>query len=338
MKIVDIRRSIQTLKVYPGSALRVSEGVARGDAISFADELVMDDYYTLSQGAERETLHVALGPRLKTFRIQDQSPIGHPGNGVVLDSCITLMDNSGTTCEALILVEISDNMAESVYVLPLAPLEADHAYRLVGIDRHSATRRFAQIACVSFGKGTRITMADGNQRPIEDLRPGDLVLTRDNGVQPLRWLGVSTLRASGAFAPVLIRAGALNNAGDLLVSPDHRIMVYQREDKIGAGRPDILVKVRHLVDGDAISRQVGGHVEYYQMLFDHHEIIYAEGIASESLYIDHQTRELLPDEVASHISHLAPEDAEPVSAHYEVAESLLSKPDAIELLRRASTS
>ena len=66
---------------------------------------------------------------------------------------------------------------------------------------------------------TRITMATGAQVPVEDLRPGDRILTRDDGPQPLRWIGQRTTRASGLFAPVLIRAGTLNNARDLVVAP-----------------------------------------------------------------------------------------------------------------------
>jgi hypothetical protein len=49
----------------------------------------------------------------------------------------------------------------------------------------------------------------------------------------------------GEFAPIVITKGALHNENDLPVSPDHRLFVCQREDKLGAGRSEVLVKVRH---------------------------------------------------------------------------------------------
>jgi hypothetical protein len=81
--------------------------------------------------------------------------------------------------------------------------------------------RFAEIARVSFTRGTRITMSSSVQVPIEDIRVGDNVLTRDYSPQSVRWIGETTLRAVGEFAPVVIRNGALHNANNLILSPDH---------------------------------------------------------------------------------------------------------------------
>jgi len=175
-------------------------------------------------------------------------------------------------------------------------------------------------------------MASGAQVLIEALRVGDRVLTRDDGPQAVRWIGQTTLRATGAFAPVTIRKGALHNENDLIVSPDHRLFVYQRQDHLGAGRPEVLVKVRHLINGTSVVQLDGGFVEYYQLLFDDHQIIFAEGIAAESLLIDPRTRAALPEGVAG-TGHRPRRHL-----NYEVQESLLSGPDAVALLRRASGS
>ena len=101
----------------------------------------------------------------------------------------------------------------------------------------------------------------------------------------------------GEFALIGITKGALQNENDLLVSPDHRLFVYQREDKLGAGRSEVLLKVRHLVNGSTVYQRDGGFVDYFQLLFDDHQIIYAEGIAAESLLIDPRTRTAVPDQV-----------------------------------------
>ncbi|KPP87139.1 MAG: Hint domain [Rhodobacteraceae bacterium HLUCCA08] len=328
----------QTLPVYPAEEFRVTDGVAEGDAISFADELVMDDIYQLRKGAVRRPLTLAIDTDRAPFRVHERSEAGTPGNVVHLDSCVTLMASDSTTYEALILVEVDGTEAVETYLLPLARLAEAADYRLVGADRRTATTRFAEVACVSFARGTHIALASGRQVPIEDLAVGDRVLTRDDGAQEIRWIGQSTFRAVGDFAPVVIREGALFNSRDLVLSPDHRIFVYQRRDRIGAGRAEVLVKVRHLINGDTVYQKDGGFIDYFQLLFDDHQIIYAEGIAAETLLIDQRTRVALPDEVNDRLARHLPGHSDRQHLDYEVAETLLSTPDAVALLRRASSN
>ena len=323
----------QSLQVFRADSFSCSDGVAEGEALSFADELVMDDVYMLANGARRERLSLVLGDGPRSFTIGAKSGVGAAGRRVHLDSCLTLMAPDSTTCEILILVEVENGGVEDIYLLPLAPLTAETEYRLVGFDREIAARRFAEVACVSFCRGTHITMASGEQRRIEDLRVGDKVLTRDDGPQAIRWIGQTTVRAIGAFAPIVIRKGTLHNENDLWLSPDHRIFVYQRQDRLGAGRAEVLVKVRHLVNGTSVIQEDGGFMDYFQLLFDQHQIIYAEGIAAESLLIDQRTRPALPSGAADRGRH-------EYRAHlnYEVSERLLSSGDTVEKLRRASRS
>ena len=69
----------------------------------------------------------------------------------------------------------------------------------------------------------------GKLKPIEELEVGEKIITRDKGVQEIRGIGQSTMRATGYFAPVVIKAGALNNMHDLVVSLEHRPFVCQRQ-------------------------------------------------------------------------------------------------------------
>lgn len=332
--MTDERHLIQSVPVLLADAFTVTDGVAYGEMLTFADELVLDDVYQLSAQAKPMALSLEAKTVGGQFSIAAGSQAGFPGSDIFLDCCITLMGTDSKTFEALILVEVVGGGVEAVYLLPLASLRPKQSYRLVGIDRQIATTRFAEVASVSFTRGTHITMASGAQVLIEDIRVGDRVLTRDDGPQMVRWVGETTVRAVGDFAPVVIRRGALHNANDLVVSPEHRLFVYQRQDRLGAGRHEILVKVRHLVNGDTVVQQVGGFVDYFQLLFDQHQIIYAEGIAAESLLIDPRTRAALPDHLDgdvrkghAHRNHL----------DYEVRESLLSQGDAVALLRKASS-
>ena len=68
-------------------------------------------------------------------------------------------------------------------------------------------------------RGTGITLSTDALKPIEELEVGEKIFTRDKGVQEIRWIGQSTMHATGDFAPVVIKAGALNNMHDLVVSP-----------------------------------------------------------------------------------------------------------------------
>lgn len=325
-------RSLQKLPVFRAAGFAVTDGVAKGDPISIADELVLDDVYQLSDTASRCSISVLDAAVAARFEIAPGTGAGRVGNTLHLDCCLTLMAPDSTTYEALVLVEVEDGAVAEVYLLPLATLALRTDYRLVGIDRHAATTRLAQVACVSFTRGTHITLASGAQVRVEDLAVGDKVLTRDDGAQAIRWIGQNTLRAVGDFAPVVIAKGVLHNENDLVMSPDHRIFVYQRQDRLGAGRAEVMVKVRHLINGETVRQVDGGFVEYFQLLFDDHQIIFAEGIAAESLLIDPRTRAAMPTGARIGADH-----AHRMHQDYEVQESLLSRPDVVELLRRASS-
>lgn len=328
---------VRHLSVFRGADMCVTHGVNEGDPLTDAAELVLEDVYELAPTARPLRLAIVADEAAGAFRISPATEVGRPGTPLYLDSLLTFMRPSGETREALVFVEVdaqSGTIAE-VYLHPLAPIGVKTGCTLVTIDREQARSRLAATASVAFTRGTRITMAGGRQVPIEEIRPGDRVLTRDSGVQVVRWTGLQTLRASGAFAPITIAAGTLNNTGDLVVSPNHRLFVYQRIDALRAGRKEVLVRADLLVNGTSVTREEGGFVDYFQILFDKHEIIYAEGIAAESLFVDTTTTPALPEAVRQRLASSAA--SRPVPGH-ELREADLKKgTNAAELLRRAST-
>lgn len=325
---------VQSIPVYRADDFCVINGANLHDAISISDDLTDGDIYNLSPNAQRVRLSLRTDDD-GILLIASETEVGALGAMVFADCTVTLMSPDGLTSEAIVLVELDpEGMIAATFFLPLAPLDAKTDYALVGFDTENARNKLAEVACVAFAMGTHITLSTGEQRKIEDLRVGDRVLTRDDGIQEIRWIGRSTVRAQGPFAPILIRKGALHNENDLILSPDHRLFIYQRADTLGAGRSELLVKVRHLVNGETVIRSEGGFVDYFQLLFDQHQIIYAEGIAAESLLVDNRTRAALPDELSSALREHA------ISGHLdlEVQEQLLKRPDTAALLRRASTS
>ena len=124
------------------------------------------------------------------------------------------------------------------------------------------------------------------------------ILTRDHGAQTLRWVGKVTLRAQGQFAPVIVAPGALGNLNARVLAPLHRIFLYQRGDARLAGRAEVLVQARHLVDGARILQREGGFATYYSLAFDAHQIVYAEGVPVESLLVSRAIVQRLPGELA----------------------------------------
>jgi len=334
--ISAIAKPAASLPVYHGRDMTCMHGANEGDDLTFADELSLDDSYWFADTPTQLRLGIESSDQGE-ITVGEDTGTGTPGAALHLDSCLTFMSPEGTTTEVLVLVEV-DRFGDvsSVYALPLATLSPRTDYTLVGINRDDAARKFAEVACVSFTRGTKITLASGAQKKIESLKIGDRVLTRDNGVQEVRWIGHSTVRAVGEFAPISIRKGALNNDHDLVVSPDHRLFIYQREDAIGVGRKEVLVKARHLVNGDTITRQDGGFVEYFQLLFDQHEIIYAEGIAAETLLVDTRTRAALPPELDEVLAKALPDHDRAGHMDFEIQSTLLDTPDAAQKLVNAS--
>ncbi|MBC2837695.1 Hint domain-containing protein, partial [Paragemmobacter straminiformis] len=158
---------------------------------------------------------------------------------------------------------------------------------------------------VCFTRGTRIMTATG-ERPIEELGPDDLVLTMDHGYQPIRWIGSTTVAATGRFAPVAIAAGVLGNARELRVSPQHRMLLTGWHAELLFEDAEVLVAARMLVNDTTIRPVEGGTVDYFHMLFDTHEIVYAEGAPSESFHPGQQGWGALAEEAKDEILTLFP--------------------------------
>ncbi|MEZ5793498.1 Hint domain-containing protein [Albidovulum sp.] len=150
-----------------------------------------------------------------------------------------------------------------------------------GSDTQVVTITIHGVPC--FSGGTRILTPQG-ERAVEDLAVGDLVVTRDHGPQPVLWLGSRTVPAEGDLAPIRIAAGVHGNRRDLIVSPQHRIVVAGWEAELHYGRAEVLVAAKHLLDGARVTRLPGGEVTYYHVMFDRHEVIFAEGAATESFF------------------------------------------------------
>jgi Hint domain len=283
--------------VHPARDLPVVSGANLGDPIAPEGASEPGDVYRPRPGAQPYRLRLA---RMAdgSDRVAEGSELGRPGDAVRPVAEITLIGSDGEQVEALLL-DLGNGGGD--YLLPLSPLVQRREYTLLRIGPADEGLPLTDLICVSFAAGTRVTLADGRQERIEQLAPGASILTRDHGPQPVRWIGKATLRARGGFAPVVILPGVLGNDAELIVSQHHRLFIYQRGAYRIGGVAEILVQAKHLVDGEAILRREGGFVDYYSLIFDRHEIIFAEGIAAESLMVNEATVAQLPPELAGEI-------------------------------------
>ena len=212
---------------------------------------------------------------------------------------------SGDLQDEYLLPKVDGNWQTetALYSLPGAtsPLVVGQSYVRAGAGTNVDTEI---LPC--FVAGTSIQTANGEQK-VENLSVGDMVVTVDHGPQPIRWIGYTTRTAQGKMAPILIEKGTLGNARDLLVSPQHRILVQGWQAELLFGSCDVLVPAKALLSDQRIRRKLGGDVCYYHVLFDQHEIIYSEGIPSESFHPTHKNISGFASECREEILELFPE-------------------------------
>ncbi|SEP56658.1 Hint domain-containing protein [Thalassovita taeanensis] len=140
-----------------------------------------------------------------------------------------------------------------------------------------------------FTPGTTIATPRG-ERLVEELREGDRIITRDNGIQEIRWVGARQmtgleLARAPHLKPVLIRAGALGNdlpERDMLVSPNHRMLVNNDKAALYFEEREVLAAAKHLIGGAGIQEVNVVSTTYIHFMFDQHEVVLSNGAWTES--------------------------------------------------------
>lgn len=146
------------------------------------------------------------------------------------------------------------------------------------------------LICVT--QGTLIRTPDG-LRPVEEIQPGDLVWTADNGPRPVRWIGHRHLTPQDLIEhdwlhPISFAPGALGPdvpARRMRVSPQHRILVKDWRAELMFDTPEVLIPAKALVNGKGVTQDSSGDaLTYYHLLFDDHEVIETDGALTESFH------------------------------------------------------
>ncbi|WP_298850010.1 Hint domain-containing protein [uncultured Ruegeria sp.] len=274
------------------------------------------------------------------FDNEDGDDLTQTGTVTTLDGSTTFLSGSIYLEESYILskpgggtitvyrVEVDGSLGGYITSEPLVP-GTTYSMNIVNVTPTNApdtTDPNAIIDVPCFVAGTLIRTPDGDVA-IETLSAGDEVLTLDHGIQRIRWIGARSLDASDLakkpmLCPIRIAAGSLGcnlPNRDLLVSPQHRMMLRSSIAVRMFDSEEVLVPARKLVSIPGISvEETVQDVTYYHILFEQHEIVFAEGAPSESLYTGAQALKGFHPEALAEIAALFPEltspDHNPVSA------------------------
>ncbi|WP_102223254.1 Hint domain-containing protein [Acidimangrovimonas sediminis] len=165
-----------------------------------------------------------------------------------------------------------------------------------------------------FTPGTLIATPKG-ERLVEDLVPGDKVITRDNGIQEIRWAGKTALdwkelAANSHLKPILIRAGSLGDGlpeRDMMVSPNHRILVANDRTALYFDEHEVLVAAKHVVNNQGIHAIDSMGTTYIHFMFDNHEVVLSNGAWTESFQPGDYTLSGMGNSQRSEIFELFPE-------------------------------
>ncbi len=184
--------------------------------------------------------------------------------------------------------------------------QMNFTYTVNGPGGNTATGLVNVTTIPCFVAGTMILTPTG-ERPVEDLAIGDLVVTHDDGPQPVRWIGRRHMDAVGPLAPIDIRAGTFGDHRQLLVSPQHRVLVRDSLADLLFGAPEVLVAARDLVNHRSVRVREGGTVDYVHILFDKHQLVSSAGLATESFLPGPQTTQMFEQDILNEITAIFPD-------------------------------
>ncbi|WP_371060424.1 Hint domain-containing protein [Rhodosalinus sp. 5P4] len=197
---------------------------------------------------------------------------------------------------------------------------------------------------ICFTPGTVIATPDGPRR-VETLHPGDRVQTKDDGGQEVLWVGSRRMSGARLFAmpdlrPVRIGPGALGEDrpdGALLVSPGHRVVLRGPVARALYDEPEVLVAARDLVGGRGVRVDLDvPEVTYIHLLLPRHEVLWANGVETESFHPAGASLETLDAGDRARLLAAMPEIAEDPALYGPHARRALSGPEARIMLREAA--
>jgi hypothetical protein len=196
---------------------------------------------------------------------------------------------------------------------------------------------------ICFTPGTRLRTETGDVA-IEELGPGDRLLTRDSGPQAVLWTGHRRMSGARLFAmpdqrPIRMRKGALGvdrPDEDLLVSPEHRVLVTGRAARDLWGEPEVLVRAAALVGDRYVTVDHSLRETWYiHLMLERHEVIWANGLEVETFHPGFMGLGNLTGSQRDLLYDLRPELADNPDLYGPAARGMVNRAEAAILLHGA---
>jgi hypothetical protein len=222
-----------------------------------------------------------------------------PSERQVHDAAQRMPDQSfvvtdGRQSYTITIVAVPDTGANLLMLIgALPPADQDLWVVRTSIDRSqpaAGARTAGGVIC--FTPDTRISTPDG-ARQIRSLKPGDLILTRDNGPQQVLWTGFRRMSGARLYAmphlrPIRFKKSAMGlyrPDEDLLVLPQHRMLVKGAAAQALFNTPEVLVAAEDLINDSTImvDHQLLD-VTYVHILLEQHNVVWANGLETESFH------------------------------------------------------
>jgi Ca2+-binding RTX toxin-like protein len=245
---------------------------------------VADEIEALILGAGRDTLILGDGGGSDTVNAFDMTDAGDGTTNDQLD-VTGLTSDGGTTpvtaADVVVTDTNGDGTGDAILTFPNG-----ESITLVGVtlDQVDSIAELEAIGIPCFTPGTLITTAIG-QVAVEDIAAGDLVQTVDHGLQPVIWarhqhVSREDLARDPGLRPVIIRKLAFGNQRRMRVSLQHGLVWAAAEGR--------LIRAKHAAeylgnDAARVDLQCRD-VTYIHLMFDRHQLIYAEGAPAEAFY------------------------------------------------------
>lgn len=263
---------------------------------------------------------------------------------VEFDRAFTLTD--GTQSWTATLIEMPEIARPLLMFAGIMPPADTPLYVSEGVVDPALPSRLAEAAegVVCFTPGTLLETPDG-VRPVEHLVAGDRVVTKDGGAQPIIWAGSRNVSGARLYAmpdlrPVRIREGSLGDnrpAGDLIVSPDHRMLVTGAAAEALWGEAEVLVAARDLIDGSRIARDLAAKsVTYHHLMLETHHVVVANGVETESFHPAAAALGAIEEDQRMRLFDVMPELAEDAHRYGPMSRRALNKAEAALLSASAA--
>ena len=273
----------------PGSGIINNSDTPRGTTFTFSDT---SPYRPITLDDTSGDPDVFEDDQANGHRIVDGNGLVADGTRVEAESFhfVRQIDDDGNQTGPVIKITVFSQNGQTSNIWGMATdtplIDGANYVKLSGSSSGSASYD-EFVPC--FTPGSLVATSAG-LIPAGEVRVGTRVVTRDDGMQTVRWVGTRHLSTADLILrdrlrPVWLAAGSLGHGlpeRDMVVSPNHRFLMTGSRVALATGGAEALAAAQFLEDGAGIRRLAPRDTTYVHFMFDRHQIVMADGAWSES--------------------------------------------------------